>query len=243
MADFAVVSTENLKKSRKLAKFFKRQFPEMKGRGKEFTVSMSNLRQAFSYMIGEPMLRNETQSGLTYAVLEAEGEVEAVEAKDEQGKLLHESYPFALKMKNKDSKVTLHILKDRVFWKDGFETEGIVNEAGDKKGQQKTDSQIYPPTSGVSIQGLKVKGDPMFQVEGRSPVSEDQINQVLQRSKEQGIDKAKIIDYLNRRFPDFTTERLSELYEGNVQPTQDQPSKDRKYTSTLRSQTKHFKTQ
>ena len=224
---------ENLKKSRKLAKFFKRQFPEMKGRGKEFTVSMSNLRQAFSYMIGEPMLRNETQSGNTYAILEAEGEVEAVEAKDEQGKLLHESYPFALKMKNKDSKVTLHILKDRVNWKDGFETEGIINEAGKKKGQQKTDSQIYPPTSGVSIQGLKVKGDPMFQLEGKNPVTEDQINQGLQRLKNKGFDKAKIIDYFNRRFPEFTTERLSELYEGNVTPEPDKPSANRKYTSRL----------
>ena len=55
-------------------------------------------------------------------------------------------------------------------------------------------------------------------MERKNPVTEDQINQVFQRSKEQGIDKAKIIDYLNRRFPEFTTETLSELYESSGKP-------------------------
>jgi hypothetical protein len=74
---------------------------------------------------------------------------------------------------------------------------------------------------------------PSFQLDGKNPVSEDQINQVLQRAKDTGLDKAKVIDYLNRRFPDYTTERLSELYEGNVTPESDKPSANRKYTSRL----------
>ena len=430
------LNKQNVDASRKLAKFFKRQFPEMKGQGKNPKVSMTNLRNAVSYIIGEPILRNETESGNVYAVLEAEGKVEAVEAKDENGKLIHESYPFAIKMSNPESKVSLHILTDRQKWSENFEIDDQVNKDGSKK----TLKQIYP-SYGVTTTSLKVKGDPKseeqvseadvvnesdlalfslpttnkitqeqvdealstdktsqrilakginpktgdnvgvrlnlnvfkntkvpvqtvhkgsktdnykkvngvvgnfrgealtykaavtikdahfnthqksvyevknkiknkfplasvdgkyqevpldkqnysgveigfnpmknslfvdsdgkpvkradevtivgtkvyargnveyfteenkpkefspsFQLDGKNPVSEDQINQVLQRAKDTGLDKAKVIDYLNRRFPDYTTERLSELYEGNVTPESDKPSANRKYTSRL----------
>ena len=430
------LNKQNVDASRKLAKFFKRQFPEMKGQGKNPKVSMTNLRSAVSYIIGEPILRNETESGNVYAVLEAEGKVEAVEAKDEKGKLIHESYPYAIKMSNPESKVSLHILTDRQKWSEKFEIDDQVNKDGSKK----TLKQIYP-SYGVTTTSLKVKGDPKseeqvseadvvnesdlalfslpttneitqeqvdkalstdktsqrilakginpktgdnvgvrlnlnvfkntkvpvqtvhkgsktdnykkvngvvgnfrgealtykaavtikdahfnthqksvyevknkiknkfplasvdgkyqevpldkqnysgveigfnpmknslfvdsdgkpvkradevtivgtkvyargnveyfteenkpkeyspsFQLDGKNPVTEDQINQVLQRAKDTGLDKAKVIDYLNRRFPDYTTEKLSELYEGNVTPESDKPSANRKYTSRL----------
>ena len=214
------LNKQNVNASKKLANFFKRQFPGMTSTGGK--VSMSNLRSAVSYIIGEPILRNETESGKVYAVLEAEGPVKAVDSKD------HESYPKAIQMVNKDSKVKLNILTDRKTWSESFEIDDQVNEDGSKK----TLKQIYP-SYGVTTTSLKVKGDPMFQLEGKNPVTEDQINQALQRAKDNGLDKAKVIDYLNRRFPDYTTERLSELYEGNTTPESDKPSANRKYTSRL----------
>ena len=214
------LNNQNVNISKKLANFFKRQFPSMKATGGK--VSMSNLRSAVSYMIGEPLLRNETESGKVYAILEAEGQVEAVKSND------HESYPVAIKMANPDSKVTLNILTDRKTWSENFEIDNQVNEDGSPK----TLKQIYP-SYGVTTTSLKVKGDPMFQMDGRNPVTEEQVNQVLQRSKEMGVDKAKIVNYLNRRFPNFTTEKLSELYEGNIQPKKDEPTAERKYTSRL----------
>ena len=234
------LNKQNVDASRKLAKFFKRQFPEMKGQGNNPKVSMTNLSNAVSYIIGEPILRNETETGNVYAVLEAEGQVEAVLAKDDNGKLIHESYPYAIKMSNPKSKVSLHILTDRQKWSENFEIDNQVNEDGSKK----TLKQIYP-SYGVTTTSLKVKGDPKseenkpkeyspsFQLDGKNPVTEEQINQGLQRLKNNGIDKAKVIDYFNRRFPEYTTERLSELYEGNVTPESDKPSANRKYTSRL----------
>ena len=66
-------------------------------------------------------------------------------------------------------------------------------------------------------------------MERKNPVTEDQINQVFQRSKELGTDKAKIIDYLNRRFPEYTTERLSELYESSGKPEIDKINQYKNY--------------
>ena len=60
------LNNQNVNVSKKLANFFKRQFPSMKATGGK--VSMSNLRSAVSYIIGEPLLRNETESGKVYAL-------------------------------------------------------------------------------------------------------------------------------------------------------------------------------
>ena len=78
-------------------------------------VSKEGLIRAVSQMLSEPILRDvDSKNGSIYAVLEIEGEVEAVDAVSKDD---HESYPKAIKSKGK-SKTTLHLLTDRVKWQD-----------------------------------------------------------------------------------------------------------------------------
>ena len=210
----------NKEKSRKIHAFFKRQFPEMKGQGNNPVASMSNLTEAFSYMIGEPIIRSETETGNVYAVLEAEGEVKAVESDQ------HESYPFAVQMANPNSKVTLNILKDRINWKEGFDTDIKNNE-----GKQKTDKQIFPTTTGVTVQPLTVTQEsPQFQVD--EGTNKKQIFDVLQSAKEKGVGKSEAIFFLNNRFPDISKAEMSEMWEGK-QPEEAERTANRKYTTRL----------
>jgi hypothetical protein len=110
-------------------------------------VSTANMTQAISEMLTEPMLKegvNRDKGGQVYAIIELNGPVKPVKSDK------HESYPMAIQS-DSDSKVKLHILKDRQNWSDvfeDFETNKIVDS---KKRQMK----IFP-TSGVSVRGLKV---------------------------------------------------------------------------------------
>jgi hypothetical protein len=124
-------------------------------RKKGYNISATNMKQALSEMLTEPILKegvNRTKGGQIYAVIELDGGIDAVnsnlvEAVDSD---LHESYPKAIKSINPNNKVTLHILTDRVKWSDvteDFETNDIVSE--DRQ------SKIYP-SAGVSIRALKI---------------------------------------------------------------------------------------
>ena len=71
--------------------------------------SMANLTEGFSNILNEPMLKN-TPSRKIYAVIETDGEVEAVTAGG------HISYNKAIRTKDSNKKVTIHILQDRPTW-------------------------------------------------------------------------------------------------------------------------------
>lgn len=110
-------------------------------------ISATNMTQALSEMFTEPMLKegiDRDKGGQVYAILELNGPVKAVKSDK------HESYPMAIESENKNNKVTLHLLNDRQNWYDtfeDFETGDIVSKERQLK--------VFP-TSGVSVQGLKV---------------------------------------------------------------------------------------
>jgi hypothetical protein len=110
-------------------------------------ISAANMTQALSEMFTEPMLKegiDREKGGQVYAILELNGPVKP------EPSTKHESYPMAIESANKNNKVTLHLLNDRQNWSDtfeDFETGDIVSKERQLK--------IFP-TSGVSVQGLKV---------------------------------------------------------------------------------------
>jgi hypothetical protein len=110
-------------------------------------ISATNMTQALSEMFTEPMLKegiDRDKGGQVYAILELNGAVKPF--KTDQ----HESYPMAIKS-DSNSKVKLHILKDRQNWYDVFE-DFETNEIVASKERQ---AKIYP-TTGVSVRGLRV---------------------------------------------------------------------------------------
>ena len=129
-------------------------------------ISKANLTEAVSQMLTEPMLRDgksKTENGSIYAILEIEGEVEAVDAKSETD---HESYPKAIKSKG-DSKTTLHLLTDRVKWNNVTidpDTGKTVNKSGKVKSKDPKKkgtlverwTQIMSPSAGITTQGVKI---------------------------------------------------------------------------------------
>ena len=106
-------------------------------------ISAANMTQAISEMFTEPLLKegftDRSLGGEVYAVIEVDGEVEAVDIDK------HESYPSAVKAKNP---VKIHILKDRFNWNDVF------NKEGETGGIKKSDMKSVYPSSGVSSTGL-----------------------------------------------------------------------------------------
>jgi hypothetical protein len=129
-------------------------------------ISKANLTEAVSQMLTEPMLRDgksKTENGSIYAILEIDGEVEAVDAKSETD---HESYPKAIKSKG-DSKTTLHLLTDRVKWNNVTidpDTGKTVNKSGKVKSKDPKKkgtlverwTQIMSPSAGITTQGVKI---------------------------------------------------------------------------------------
>jgi hypothetical protein len=131
-------------------------------------VSVANLTQAVSQMLTEPILRegkSKTQNGLIYAVLEIDGPVESMEAKDKDD---HESYPKTIKSTN-NTKSTLHLLTDRVKWQNitiDPETKDTVNKSGkvlsnDKEKAAKgvmvdRHTQIMSPSAGITLYPLEI---------------------------------------------------------------------------------------
>ena len=107
---------------------------------KGYKLSATNISQSLSEMLSEPMLKgSKTQD--VYAVLEIEGEVEAVKSDK------HESYPMAIRSKS-GSRTKVHILQEREKWSDRFADP----ETGNKVEKDRI-LNIFP-TTGVSAQPL-----------------------------------------------------------------------------------------
>jgi hypothetical protein len=165
-------------------------------------ISAANMTQALSEMFTEPMLKegiDREKGGQVYAILELNGPVKSVKSDK------HESYPMAIESANKDNKVTLHLLNDRQNWSDtfeDFETGDIVSKERQLK--------IFP-TSGVSVQGLKVntskvaprkqeaknqvddKIDNSFEARKQTPQG---ITQIIATARQNGFSDAAITQYL-----------------------------------------------
>jgi hypothetical protein len=125
-------------------------------------LSVANLTQGLGNLLTEPFLRDfqeGNQNGMIYAVIEAQGEVEAIESDH------HESYPFAIVPKNRESKVVLHTMKEAFDWQKvvGHETSGfgdveLIDPKTKKpytKSFEKARKNLFP-TSGMSSTTLKV---------------------------------------------------------------------------------------
>jgi hypothetical protein len=126
-------------------------------------LAMSSIMQAMGHHLAEPFLRDfqEFKNGSIYAVIEVDGEVEAVPSDK------HESYPFAIVPKKKGAKVKVSILKDAYDWQDvvgheksGFGIANLLN-ADTKQFEDyefKDARKKLMPTGGMSTTALKFLG-------------------------------------------------------------------------------------
>ncbi len=143
---------------------------------KGVSISASGLVRATTQLLTEPMLRNDKKadnSGKVYAVLEIDGEVEAVDAKEKDD---HESYPKAIRSKS-GNKTTLHLLKDRKDWKNTVIDPDTKKQVGDRKVLSNVPkkakkgvmvdrySQIMSPSAGVTLQAVEIDTVQRYQVE------------------------------------------------------------------------------
>jgi hypothetical protein len=142
-----------------------------------------------------------------YAILELNSKVEAVEATE------HESYPKAIKAVDGD--VKLHILRDRFNWNEMFE-DPETNQIVDKNREQ----NIYPSSSGVSAQGLKLNASNIKSKLQKSGVDFDAIKTIksllklgvsdttiLETLKEQGYDPNNADELLNNYKEEYRKEQ------------------------------------
>ncbi len=110
-------------------------------------LAKASIVQGLGHLFTEPFLRDFQAhgNGRIYAILEVEGEVEAIPSD------LHESYPYAIVPKNRQSKVILHKMDKAYRWQDtvGYETGGFVEEENFRR---------VMPTGGTSSTKLKVLG-------------------------------------------------------------------------------------
>lgn len=109
-------------------------------------LTFANLKQALSYMLNEPILRDEKESDLIYAVLEVPaskdgGDVVTYEKNDS-----HKSYPYSVVIKDKSAKTTLHILSKKVKWNDY-----AIDPSTGKTVQKDRLLNIIPTFSGLSV--------------------------------------------------------------------------------------------
>lgn len=183
-------------------------------------VSKANLIQAVSQMLSEPILRDvDSKNGSIYAVLEIEGEVEAVDAKSKDD---HESYPKAIKSKGK-SKTTLHLLTDRVKWQDVTidpNTKDTVNksekvlskdpEKAEKGTMVERWTQIMSPSAGVTTSPVKINTSNISEPQTRKQEGGPSIKDVRDAAKEEGLSKADTVTALKRL--GFTQAEIDESY-------------------------------
>jgi hypothetical protein len=140
-------------------------------------ISAANMTQAISEMFTEPLLKegfaDRSLGGEVYAVIEVDGEVEAVDIDK------HESYPSAVKAKNP---VKIHILKDRFNWSDVF------NKEGETGGIKKSDMMSVYPSTGVSSTGLVLDAPEIEVVQQKQLPARinDQINNIISEQKALG---------------------------------------------------------
>jgi hypothetical protein len=134
-------------------------FEEYKQQGKienRFNISKTNLTEAISNMLQEPLLRTVKENAI-YAVIEVDASEGYKKGKPvvtviESDK--HDSYPRTIVPVNENIKVKLHILQDRKIWMDNVvdpQTDEIIN-----KNRQRN---LYP-TTGVSTKPLRIKTQP-----------------------------------------------------------------------------------
>ena len=137
--------------------------PKLKSTGGR--LSKANLKEGFSNLLAEPTLKEEG-SGKIYAVIELDGDVEAVKTAD------HESYPFAMKSVDPNKKVTLNILKDRVDWRehaiDPQTGEAVINNP-------ERANNVLPPSAGVSgaVEITKSKRKKQISGNGKNKAMDD----------------------------------------------------------------------
>ena len=199
ISNIADVVKQNPEAQNQFVKFFKEGIknktfkgsPIAKAKGGGLKISKANLIQGISEMLTEPLLKegvDRTRGGQVYAILELDGKVEDIDSEK------HESYPKAIKVKDEyNSKVKLHILTDRVNWESVFEdpeTNKIITKD--------REDNVFPPTSGVSVQGLKLNTDSLSTEES---VSRDQLNidDTIKKLKDQGFTDAAIKKYLENQ--------------------------------------------
>ena len=227
-------SSTSKRTQKKLLKFFKSSvgFEGMKTTGTK--LSKANLSDAVSYMLGEPLLRSESETNKIYAVLEIDGQVEDVDSN------AHESYPKAIKSKD-GSKTRLHILKDRADWRDNVadpDTDTNIKEGEPRKkdGKPRSFKQILPTTAGMTYNPVRVLSEnenPGMSFQLDNGTNKKQVAESIQRLKKQGkFTESQLVDYFNRRFPDVSKKELGEMWNGKI-PEENNAPKKRKYTSRL----------
>jgi len=229
-----VNSKKSIATNKKIVKFFKESigFTQMKATGGR--VSPANLKAAVSYMLGEPLLRSESQTNKIYAVLEIDGKVKPVKSD------AHESYPKAIASEG-DARTKLHILKDRMDWRDNVadpdtDTNIEVGRPRNKDGKPRSHIQILPTTVGLSYAPVRVLNqseNPGMSFQLNTDTNKKQISESITRLKEQGkFTEQQLVDYYHRRFPDVSKKELGEMYNGKV-PEDSPRSEKRKYTNRL----------
>jgi len=173
-------------------------FEEYKQQGKienRFNISKTNLTEAISNMLQEPLLRTVKENAI-YAVIEVDASEGYKKGKPvvkviESDK--HDSYPNTIVPVNDKAKIRLHILQDRKSWMDNIvdpQTDEII-----KKDQYK---KLYPPIAGVSKFPVKIKTQPSL-MEQRG-----EVKQPIEFSKE-----------LEGKY-DVTVDLLGSLDKGNL---------------------------
>ena len=232
-----VKSDKITKTNEQIFKFFKETigYEQMTGTGGR--ISKANLTSAVSYMLGEPLLRSESETNKVYAVLEISGKLDTFESD------AHESYPKAIGVdtKTNDARTKLHILKDRNDWRDNFadpdtDTNIEIGRPRNKDGKPRSHIQILPTTVGLTYAPVRVLNESenpgmSFQLEGDT--NKKQVSESIQRLKDQGnFTEQQLVEYFNRRFPDISIKELGEMYNGKV-PEDSPRSEKRKYTSRL----------
>lgn len=184
---------------------------------KGYKISAANLKQAVSYMLSEPLLRQnvgkgqtEDKGGRVYAILEmeAKGGGDAVVAVESTH---HESYPMTVARANESSKIKLHILQDRQMWSDhfqDFETGKIVKEDRLKK--------VYP-TSGVSVRSLMLDIQKDKQTEDNRDIKTPEVKQAKTKAEKapsaqysQGDRTAEAYEFAKNNKDEYTAEELME---------------------------------
>ena len=220
--------------NKKVLKFFKESigFKQMKATGGR--VSPANLKAAVSYMLGEPLLRSESQTNKVYAVLEIDGKVKPVKSD------AHESYPKAIASEG-DARTKLHILKDRMDWRDNVadpdtDTNIEIGRPRKKDGKARSHIQILPTTVGLTYAPVRVLNqseNPGMSFQLNTDTNKKQISESITRLKEQGkFTEQQLVEYYHRRFPDISKKELGEMYNGKI-PEDSPRSEKRKYTNRL----------
>ena len=160
-------------------------------------ISAANMTQAISEMFTEPLLKegftDRYLGGEVYAVIEVDGEVEAIDIDK------HESYPSAVKAKNP---VKIHILKDRFNWNDVF------NKEGETGGIKKSDMQSVYPSSGVSSIGLVLNAPSQEEVAISKAASDNGfVSDDLDVVQQKGL----TVKELNKRISSLDSKKKAEL--------------------------------